>query len=61
MCKIKRSNEMKTKIIIIDTADDVRHGSICNICNNALKSIFNTRELQTNQKTLLNDLGIKEI
>ena len=59
MCKIKRPNEMKTKIIIIDSADIVNHGSICAVCNAAIKNIFNTRKLQTNQITLLADMGIK--
>ena len=60
MCKNKKPNEMKTMIILIDSSDDVKHGEICSVCNFALKDIFNTRELQTKQLTLLDGLGIKQ-
>ena len=59
MCKNKRPLEMKTTIILIGNTDDIKHGSICVPCNESLKDIFNSRQLQSKQITLLGELGVK--
>lgn len=51
--------DMKTTMILIDNSEDVKHGSICTGCNFSLKDIFNSRQLQTKQITLLDKLGVK--
>ena len=59
MCKKQIPLDMKTTMILIDNSDDIKHGSICTGCNFALKDIFNSRQLQTKQITLLDELGVK--
>jgi len=49
---------MKTLLILVKS-DDVTHGSICTECNSSLKDIFNSRQLQTKQITLMGEMGIK--
>ena len=58
MCKNKRPLEMKTTIILIKS-DDIKHGSICIPCNSSLKDIFNSRQLQSKQITLLAEFGVR--
>ena len=58
MCKNKRPLEMKTLLILVKS-DDVTHGSVCTECNESLKDIFNSRQLQTKQITLMGEMGIK--
>ena len=58
MCKNKRPLEMKTTMILIKS-DEVKHGNICSNCNESLKDIFNSRQLQSKQITLMGELGVK--
>ena len=49
---------MKTTMILIKS-DEVKHGNICSNCNESLKDIFNSRQLQSKQITLMGELGVK--